>query len=458
MTPKGIVYTANWVIDSDMESLIIWIITGVLVIAVVTPYYIKFRKRQKADLERRQEAVGLGLHKPRGQYPLIDMALCIGCGSCVEACPEEDVLGIVFGRATIINGQRCVGHGYCEQVCPVGALKVGLGDIKTRADIPITDENFQTNVTGIYIAGELGGLSLIKNAIEQGQTVMAHIANGSRRSRSNEIYDVIIIGAGPAGLSSSLSAKKQNLNYLTFDRQDPGGTILQYPRQKLVMTQPIEIPFYGWLKKEEYSKEFLLQIWQEIIRQNQLNIHSCEKVDKVVPSGETFEVITPNAAYRATNIVLAMGRRGAPRKLGVKGEDLSKTFYQLIDANSYQHKDLLIVGGGDSAVEAAIGLGRQKGNKVSISYRQTKFARVKKKNEERIHELINEKKVHPIFNSNLLEIKENTVVLKIGDDVTEIPNDYVFIFAGGEPPFKMLQEVGIVFGGEAKPVTPSVFP
>jgi len=408
-------------------------------------------------MERRQEAVGLGLHKPRGQYPLIDMALCIGCGSCVEACPEGDVLGIVFGRATIINGQRCVGHGYCEQVCPVGALKVGLGDIKTRADIPITDENFQTNVPGIYIAGELGGLSLIKNAIDQGQSVMAHIANGSRRSRNKEIYDVIIIGAGPAGLSSSLAAKKQNLNYLTFDRQDPGGTILQYPRQKLVMTQPIEIPFYGWLKKEEYSKEFLLETWQEIIAKNNLNIHSCEKVEKVCSANETFDVLTSTSIYKAANIVLAMGRRGAPRKLGAKGEDLPKTLYQLVDANSYQHKNLLVVGGGDSAVEAAIGLGRQKGNKVAISYRQAKFARVKKKNEERINELIREKKVRPIFDSNLLEIKEKTVVLKVGDDITEIPNDYVFIFAGGEPPFKMLQEMGIAFGGEAKPVTPSVF-
>jgi thioredoxin reductase (NADPH) len=436
-----------------MESLIIWIITGVLIIAVVTPYYIKFRKRQKVDMERRQEAVGLGLHKPRGQYPLIDMALCIGCGSCVEACPEGDVLGIVFGRAMIINGQRCVGHGYCEQVCPVGALKVGLGDIKTRADIPITDEKFQTNVPGIYIAGELGGLSLIKNAIDQGQAVMSHIANGSRRPRSNEIYDVIIIGAGPAGLSSSLAAKKQNLNYLTFDRQDPGGTILQYPRQKLVMTQPIEIPFYGWLKAEEYSKEFLLETWQEIIAKNQLNLRCNEKVEKVIPDGDIFEVVTAGAALKAANIVLAMGRRGSPRKLGVKGEDLPKTLYQLIDAHSYQNKNLLVVGGGDSAVEAAIGLGRQKGNKVSISYRQAKFARVKKKNEERIHELIKEKKVRPIFDSNLLEIREKTVIMKVGDDTTEMPNDYVFIFAGGEPPFKMLQEMGIAFGGEAKPVT-----
>ena len=433
-----------------MESIVIWIITGILIIAVVTPYYIKFRRRQKTDLERRQEAVGLGLHKPRGQYPLIDMSLCIGCGSCVEACPEGDVLGIVFGRATIINGQRCVGHGYCEQVCPVGALKVGLGDIKTRADIPITDDNFQTNIPGVYIAGELGGLSLIKNAIDQGQKVMEHIANGSRRSFGNDIYDVIIVGAGPAGLSATLAAKRQNLRYVTFDRQDPGGTILQYPRQKLVMTQPIEIPYYGWLKKEEYSKEFLLDTWKEIITKNNLNINSGEKVEKVKSVDSCFEIVTPTSTYRASNIVLAMGRRGTPRKLGVTGEELPKTLYQLIDAHSYQNQNLLIVGGGDSAVEAAIGLGRQKGNKVSISYRQLKFARVKKKNEDRISELIKEKKVRPIFNSTLNEIKEKSVILKVGDDITEISNDYVFIFAGGEPPFTMLQEIGITFGGEAK--------
>jgi thioredoxin reductase len=224
------------------------------------------------------------------------------------------------------------------------------------------------------------------------------------------------------------------------------------------MTQPVEIPLCGMLKKEEYSKEFLLEMWQKIINQHRLKISCGERVERIVRSGGSFDVTTIKGNYRARNIVLAMGRRGTPRKLGIPGEELSKTLYQLVDAQSYQNLHLLVIGGGDSAVEAAVGLGRQEGNKVTISYRQSKFARVKLKNEQRIKELIAEKKVRPIFNSNVLEIREKTVLIESGEDTIEIPNDYVFIFAGGEPPFKMLSEMGIAFGGEAKPIKPEDAP
>ncbi|OGC96697.1 MAG: hypothetical protein A2W25_03380 [candidate division Zixibacteria bacterium RBG_16_53_22] len=441
-----------------MESLLIWLVTLILVGVIFVPYYLKFRKRQKQDLERRKEAQALGLDKPKGQYPMIDMARCIGCGSCVEVCPEGDVLGIVFGRATIINGQRCVGHGYCEQACPVGALKVGLGDIKTRADIPLMNEYNETSVPGIYIAGELGGLSLIRNAIDQGRMVIRRIVETGTRLSDPGVFDVIIVGAGPAGLCAALSAIQSNLRYIVFDRQEPGGTILQYPRQKLVMTQPVEIPLFGTLKKEEYSKEFLLETWRDIIVKYKLNISVNERVDRVTRDGEHFTVTTIKGNYQAGHVILAMGRRGTPRKLGVPGEDRPKVLYQLVDAQSYQNKNLLVVGGGDSAVEAAVGLGRQPGNKVSISYRQAKFARVKLKNEQRINELITQKKVRPIFNSAVKEIREATVLMKAGEDMIEIPNDYVLIFAGGEPPFKMLTEMGVAFGGEAKPIRPEEAP
>jgi thioredoxin reductase len=222
------------------------------------------------------------------------------------------------------------------------------------------------------------------------------------------------------------------------------------------MSQPVEIPLYGWLKKEEYPKEFLLETWQSIIKKFNVKINTSEKVEHINRNDGHFEIITSAGTYRAGSVVLAMGRRGTPRKLGVPGENLSKTFFQLVDAQSFQNLHLLVVGGGDTAVEAAIGLGRQHGVKLTISYRQSKFAKVKKKNEERINELISEKKVRPIFNSNVLEIREKTVVLKAGEDTIEIPNDYVFILAGGEPPFKMLSEMGVAFGGEAKAVTPEL--
>jgi len=433
-----------------MESYFIWIITVFLVLVIFVPYYIKFRKQQKADIERKQEAQSLGIDRPRAQFPFINDLYCIGCGSCVEACPEGDVLGVVFGKARVINGLRCVGHGACEKVCPVGALEVGLGDIKTRDDIPILSEANETTVPGLYIAGELGGLSLIRNATAHGRKAVENIALDSQRAQSKHVKDVIIVGAGPAGMSASLTAIQNDLSYLLIDQQEPGGTILQYPRKKLVMTQKFEIPLYGWLKHAEYSKEELLDIWQTIIGKYKVNYLTQHRMQTVVKPNGHFKVITNQGEFEGRKVILAMGRRGTPRKLGVPGEDMSKVAYQLIDAQSYTNDHILVVGGGDSAAEAAIGLARQKGNKVTLSYRKNKLFRIKKKNEDRINEMINSRKITPLFNSNVLEIREKSVVLQqTEENVTEIPNDYIFVFAGGIPPFKMLKEMGIQFGGDA---------
>jgi thioredoxin reductase (NADPH) len=430
-----------------MESMLIWIVTAIIFGAIFVPYFIKFRRRQKLDLARKREADDLGVIRPRSQYPLVDNGACIGCGSCVEACPEGDVLGVVFGKAAVINGDRCVGHGYCEQVCPVGALKVGLGDIKTRDDIPLMDEYNQTTVPGIFIAGELGGISLIRNAVVQGKMVVNRVGDLLRDGQKAE-YDLAIVGCGPAGLSAALSAEEKRISYVAFDQQDPGGTILQYPRRKLVMTQPVEIPLYGKLTNPEYSKEDLLDIWLNIISRFQLNIQPGAKIENITGEDGAFSIPAGNQTVTARYVVLAMGRRGTPRKLGVPGEQMSKVMYQLIDAQSYNSANLLVVGGGDSAVEAAVGLARQPGNKVFLSYRKPKLFRIKKKNEQNINELIQKKEITPVFSSNVKEIKEKSVVLDVDGEAREIPNDYVFIFAGGIPPFKMLKQMGVAFGGE----------
>ncbi len=430
-----------------MESAIIWG-TGLLVILLIfVPYLVKFKKTQQYHKERKEEAVRLGADRPVAQFPQIDVNRCIGCGACVSACPEGDVLGVVFGKATVINGLKCVGHGKCAEACPVNGITVGLGDISKRDDIPMMNDYNETNIPGLYIAGELGGLALIRNAISQGRMVMEHIAQ-TLTPETNGAYDVVIIGAGPAGISAALTAKKHNLNALLLDQQGFGGTILQYPRKKLVMTRPIEIPLYGALKKTEYEKEEVLEIWEDIQRRFQLHVKLGEKLQGVDKENGLFRVTTQNRVYIARRVVLALGRRGTPRKLGVPGEDSKKVMYKLIDAEAYRNNHVLIVGGGDSAVEAAMGLARQPGAVVTISYRKEQFFRIKKRNQQRLNAVVAEDKIRLELRSNVVEIREKSVLLSRGGERIELPNDYVFVFAGGEPPFGLLKKIGVKFGDD----------
>ncbi len=429
-----------------METILIWIAVLTLVVTSVMVYAAHFRRQRALDTQRLHQTRELGMDKASGQYPLIDAGACIGCGTCVAACPEGDVLGVVLGKAVVINGARCIGHGKCAEACPVGAIKVGLGDITKRDDIPLLDEHNQTTVPGIWIAGELSGFALINNAVEQGRRVMERIAANS--SPGAGILDVVVVGAGPAGMSAGLVASEHDLSCLILDQQGAGGTILQYPRRKLVMVQPVEIPRLGRLPRHEYSKEELLEIWEQLHSDFGLDIRTGVRVTGVGGEAGNFTVQTSAGEFRCRQVILALGRRGTPRRLNVPGEDLAKVAYQLIDAEAYQGRRVLVVGGGDSAVEAAMGLAHQEGCQVTLSYRKPDLMRIKQRNADRIAPLIADGTMGFLGATTVASIHDDKVVLDGPTGLVTVPNDHVFILAGGIPPFGFLRELGVKFGGD----------
>lgn len=382
-----------------------------------------------------------GLYEPVSLHPVVDPDSCIGSGACVLACPEEDIIGIKNGKATVINASRCVGHGACFHACPTRAISLCIGTEKRGVDLPHVNELFESNVRGIYIAGEIGGMGLIKNAVEQGKQAVENIARSLDKS-VKEMYDLIIIGAGPAGISASLAAKNHNLKSLTLEQDSLGGTVFTFPRSKIVMTSPMNLPLYGRVKLKETSKEKLLDLWNEILTKNSIKINEYKKADKIVPKDGGFTVYTKDGDnFHTQKILLAIGRRGSPRKLNIPGENLPKVAYRLLEPELYKEKYILVVGGGDSAVESALLLAEH--NNVTLSYRKDKFPRLKQKNKEKFNDALKSEKINLLLNSNLTEINEEYVIIRLEDKNLELKNDLVYIFAGGELPVDFLKNAGI---------------
>ena len=380
-----------------MDTLIAFIFAAALTLFFLRNYF-KGLKKRDAQARAAAEKGKLFSEGPKAQHPHIDNAYCIGCATCTTVCPEGDVLAMLGGKAVIVNGYKCIGHSLCADACPVGAITMVMASPSMGADMPTLSGEFETTVPNLFIVGELGGLALIKNAVNQGRECVDTILNrftarGTARTVP-DIYDVLIIGAGPAGIAASLRAIQHKLKYLTLERDEIGGTVAKYPRQKLVMTSPVEFPMYGKFKKTELSKENLLAFWDKVLHRADFKVRTGQKVEDI-KRGEDgiFTVKSQDSEYRSHAVILALGRTGTPRKLGVKGEDLSKVMYRLIEADHYVNKRILVVGGGDSAVEAAMGLAHQVGNKVTLSYRQPQFSRIKERNAQRIADCMKSGKV-----------------------------------------------------------------
>jgi len=423
-----------------MHELLVYAIYLIPLIIFIIIYRKKSRKRTKAAEAEWQEVKAAGLTEPPSLHPYIDPAICIGAVSCAKACPEK-AIGVIDHKGFFINPSVCIGHGACAAACPSGAIRLVFGTEKRGVDIPFVNPSFETNIEGLFIAGELGGMGLIRKAVEQGKQAISHI---KKRRVTGTDYDVIIIGAGPAGISATLGAQEAGLKYLTIEQEDAiGGTALHYPRQKIVMTAPMTLPQIGVVKLTEISKEALIELWDDVVQKTGIKINFNERMDSLRKENGKFIVTTPKGQYTAGSVLLAVGRRGTPRKLDAPGEELAKVCYRLIDPSQYKGNHALVVGGGDSALEAALSLAEEPGTTVTLAHRSEAFSGAKPKNRERIKAAEQSGRIKVLMKSKVIKIEKDRVQLDHNGQAMEMPNDVVIVCAGGTLPIPMLKEIGI---------------
>ena len=417
--------------------LFIYIATFVLIVAL---YLRRQRSRHAADTAKLQQAIEGGLLEPPSLHPVVNPTRCMGSGACIKACPEQ-ALGIVNGKAVLINPAHCIGHGACAAACPVESISLVFGTEKRGIDIPNVTPQFETNVPGIFIAGELGGMGLVRKAAEQGRQAINTLR---KKAAAGADYDVVIVGCGPAGLSAGLSAIEHKLRYKLLEQEDSlGGAVYHYPRHKVTMTAPVDLALIGKVKFGEVQKEKLLAFWVDVVRKTGLQISFRERMESIDRQDGRFVVRTNRGSYSTSTVLLAMGRRGTPRKLEVPGEESHKVVYRLIDPEQYRGQAVLVVGGGDSALEAAIALSEQPDTDVTLSYRSAAFSRVKPKNRSALERLEQAGRLRVLLNSQVLSIAERHVEIDHDGAPQRLRNDAVIVCAGGILPTPMLKEMGI---------------
>ena len=405
-------------------------------------YFVLRWRMESSSRATRAAAREAGLDQPPSLHPIIDPKLCIGCGACIHVCPEGEVLGLINGKAELIEAASCIGHGACKTACPAGAISLVFGTEQRGFDMPMLTPGFETNVPGIFVAGELGGMGLIANAIEQGRQAVASISKLDGLKRKDR-YDMVIIGAGPAGFAASLAAKKQGLSAVTLEQDTLGGTVAHYPRGKIVMTRPATLPLYGRVRLRKVGKEKLLGLWKSVAKRTGVKIRYGERVEGIRREGNGFVVVSRNERYEARAVLLAVGRRGSPRELGVPGEELPKVVYHLADAAQYRGKKVLVVGGGDSALEAAVDLASQPDVKITLSYRGAQFARAKMDNRAAIDAAERGGRLRVLRGSVVTAIHQDHAEIDWQGKAYRLANDAVIVCAGGILPTELLTAAGV---------------
>lgn len=432
------------------DLAIIWLLGLVLASGAVVPFVVRRQRRERVAREAAAKAERAGLHQPASLHPVIDPLRCLGCGACTSVCPEGDVLALVGGQAEVIAPARCVGHGRCERACPTDAITLVFGTATRGVELPRVRGDYMTNVDNLYIVGELGGMGLVRNAVEQGRQCAEGIVKASRSEAPppEDAFDAVVVGAGPAGMSAAATLEASGVRYAVLEReQDLGGTVRHYPRRKVVMTQPFTIPGYGTIDATEIPKEALMDLWHDVSEASGVGLkirigHRVTAISR--DDGDLLKVESDGGApVWARRVVLAIGRRGTPRKLSVPGETSGQVYYGLQEPEAFAGRRCLVVGGGDSAVEAAVALADEPGTTVHLSYRKARITRAKAANVSRLADAVARGRIVPLWTSEVTAIEPGRVRLTSASGEIDVEADDVFVFIGGELPTPFLEACGI---------------
>jgi thioredoxin reductase/Pyruvate/2-oxoacid:ferredoxin oxidoreductase delta subunit len=427
----------------SLDSLILPGLLTLVIVLAAAPIVWRLRAHDRMVRKKLEHAKELGSNETVSLHPKIDEGLCIGCEECVRGCPEQDVILTYKNKATVVDATECVGHGICERVCPVAAIILVVGTEKRGLELPRLTEHFETNVPGLYVVGELGGMGLIRNAIWQSTQAMKQIAAQKPKAPPGGVQ-VLIAGAGPAGLASAISAKAAKLSFRVVEQGEIGGSMLHYPRRKLVMTHPGELPGVGPFPFKEVEKEPLVAFWKTVIQQLQLTIETGTTLTKVTKQdGGHLLVETTKGTIAAANVVLALGRRGSPRRLEVPGEVASKVLDRLIEPEQFDSRRCLVVGGGTAALETALSLSERPGAVVTLCHRREAFAGARAGVIERFLSAEKDGKVEVLRNAKVTAVEPERVLFEVAGQAAERPNDFVFVMIGGTPPFELLKSCGV---------------